>query len=64
MIIKKRWKIKRHYIYIASAINTSAISLATIHFTDGCMASLAIFGCVGSTTIMLFITNLLNDRIE
>jgi len=64
MIIKRRWKIKEHHIYIASALNTSVVSLATLHFTDGCMASLALFGCVGSSAVMIFITSLLNDRIE
>ena len=64
MVIKRRWKIKEHHIYTASAINTSIFCLATLHFTDGCMASLAFFGCVGSSAVMIFITNLLNDRID
>ena len=57
-------KFKKHHIYIASVINTSVICLITLRLTDGCMASLALFGCVGSTTIMLIITNIFNDRID
>jgi len=62
--IKQRRMIKKHHIYIASALNTSIISLATIHMTNGCMASLALFGCVGSSLIMIVITNIFKDRIE
>jgi len=64
MIVKRKRKIKAHHIYIASALNTSVFSLATLHFTNGCMVSLALFGGVGSSMVMIFITNLLNDRIE
>lgn len=57
-------KVKEHHVYIVTALNTSVVSLATLHFTDGCMIALALFSGVGSTALMIFITNLINDRIE
>ena len=64
MVIKKRVKVKPHHIYIATVINTSVVCLATLHFTNGCMVSLAFFGGAGSTMVMIALVHIFNDRIE
>ena len=64
MVIKRRWKIKEQHIYLATVVNTSVVSLITLHLTNGCLASLAIYAGVGSTLVMIVIANIFNDRIE
>ena len=64
MVIRKRWKIKENHIYMLTVLNTSIVSLTTLRLTDGCLVSLALYAGVGSTLVMVLITNVINDRIE
>ena len=68
MIIKKGKKrqleIKERHIYVAVGLITVITSLITLYFTNGCAASMVLFSGFGSATIMILLTNTINNWID
>jgi len=61
---KSRFKVKEHHVYVAIGFITIVVSLITLYFTNGCGASMVLFGGFGSVTIMILITNTINNWID